>query len=122
MNQLLTVNDVAKLLNVSVRTVYEHAERLGGFYPLGIRRLRFQQERIYEHLEGQAKGVLALQLPVHGEGIYGERVRDQKVGRKRQVGSSGFGKVCAAGAAEDRHGLLRGIKTVPGPRRAEVRP
>ncbi len=34
MNQLLTVNDVAKILSVSVRTVYGHAERLDDFYPL----------------------------------------------------------------------------------------
>lgn len=58
MTQLLTPSDVAELLQISVRTVYDHSDRLGGFYPLGIRRLRFRPEGIYEHLEGQEKGVL----------------------------------------------------------------
>ena len=36
MTQLLTPSDVAELLQISVRTVYDHARRLGGFYP-GVR-------------------------------------------------------------------------------------
>jgi integrase len=34
---LLTPNEVASLLKVSAKTVYEHQHRLGGFYPAGIR-------------------------------------------------------------------------------------
>ena len=64
MTPLLTPTDVASLLQISVRTVYEHAGRLGGFYPLGIRRLRFRPEGINEYLERQKEGVLAVRVPV----------------------------------------------------------
>lgn len=49
MSPLLTPEEVASLLRISLRTVYENARRLGGFYPAGIRVLRFRKERIHSH-------------------------------------------------------------------------
>jgi Helix-turn-helix domain len=46
-NPLLTVSDVAKFLQISERTVYDRARELGGFFPVGIRVLRFKPEIIY---------------------------------------------------------------------------
>ena len=43
---LLTPKQVAALLQISTRTVYENARKLGGFYPAGIRVLRFRREDI----------------------------------------------------------------------------
>ncbi len=51
-DHLLTVADVARLLNLSSKTVYKHKRRLGGFYPAGIRVLRFSPETIQELLAG----------------------------------------------------------------------
>ena len=47
MDRLLSVKDVAELLNMSPRMVYEHKRELGGFYPAGIRILRFHPEANY---------------------------------------------------------------------------
>ena len=55
MDRLLSVKDVAELLNMSSRTVYDHMRELGGFYPAGIRLLRFHPEVIYGVMEGQDK-------------------------------------------------------------------
>lgn len=51
--QLLTVNDVANHLQISPRTVYDNAQKLGGFYPHGLRVLRFKPEVIYGNMERQ---------------------------------------------------------------------
>ena len=52
MTSLLTPPEVAQLLQISIRTVYAQARRLGGFYPAGIRALRFRREAIYAFMEG----------------------------------------------------------------------
>jgi hypothetical protein len=44
--KLLTPQDVADQLQLSVRTIMRHAKELGGFYPCGIRALRFRAEDI----------------------------------------------------------------------------
>lgn len=44
---LLTISQVAKLLNISKVDVYENKERLGGFYPAGYRVL-FRSDVIEE--------------------------------------------------------------------------
>ncbi|MCP4624842.1 MAG: helix-turn-helix domain-containing protein [bacterium] len=46
MELLLTPKQVAELLSLSVRTVYDHSIRLGGFYPAGIKALRFRRDVI----------------------------------------------------------------------------
>jgi hypothetical protein len=51
-DHLLTPKQVAELLQISIRTVYDNADRLGGFYPAGIRVLRFKPEIIHNIMEG----------------------------------------------------------------------
>ena len=76
---LLTPEQVAKLLNLSPKTVYKHKRRLGGFYPAGIGVLRFSPGVIYGVLAGQGQGVevslriagaelLRAVVPLQGEG------------------------------------------------------
>ena len=52
-SSLLTVKDVAGLLQIKERTVYDNRKALGGFYPAGIKVLRFRAEVIYGIMEGQ---------------------------------------------------------------------
>src|SRR5450759_2483611 len=66
MNSLLPPNEVARLLHLSVRTVYAQSHRLGGFYPAGIRALRFRREDIYAIMEGPQKR--QLEVPVSTSG------------------------------------------------------
>ena len=116
---LLTVKQVAELLQISTRTVYGHADSLGGFYPLGIRRLRFNAKDIHERLERQAKGVLAVRLPVPGKKVHWEQVQNQEGCGKCTGKRAGKGGVTGKGnqfridPASDRHGLLRSVKTLP---------
>lgn len=46
MDPLLWPKEVASLLNISVRTVYKNFRKLGGFYPAGMRVLRFRPDVI----------------------------------------------------------------------------
>lgn len=107
--ELLTPQDVADLLQISVKTVYAHAKKLGGFYPLGIQVLRFRAEEIYERLEGT--GRISLSLPVQRDQIQRERIQNaerSKSGRGRAKKGSGI----AAKEDGDRHGLFRYCQTV----------
>ncbi len=54
MEPLLTPKQVAELLSISVRTVYDHSIRLGGFYPAGIKALRFRRDVIEAIMEGHS--------------------------------------------------------------------
>ena len=67
MNSLLTPNEVARLLHLSVRTVYAQSHRLGGFYPAGIRVLRFRREDIYAIMEGPQDRQLEIPVPHLGQ-------------------------------------------------------
>ena len=49
---LLTVSQVAKLLNINKTVVYENKEHLGGFYPAGYRVL-FRSDVIEEILRSK---------------------------------------------------------------------
>ena len=53
MEPLLTSKKVAELLNLSVRTIYGHRNRLDGFYPAGINDLRFRRDMIEAIVEGR---------------------------------------------------------------------
>jgi len=53
MEPLLTPKQIAELLNLSVRTVYDRV-RLGGFYPAGIKTLRFRRDVIEAIMEGHS--------------------------------------------------------------------
>jgi len=54
MEPLLTPKQVAEMLNLSVRTVYDHSIRLGGFYSAGIKALRFRRDVIEAIMEGHS--------------------------------------------------------------------
>lgn len=77
MESLLTPDDVAKLLQVSLRTVYANGKRLGGFYPAGIKVLRFREEVIREFMEGQGERNVEIHLPGQREGLRRGRTPDQ---------------------------------------------
>jgi hypothetical protein len=66
---LLTPEDVARLLQISVRTVYAQSHRLGGFYPVGIRALRFRREVINAIMEGSQEREISLSVPVPGASL-----------------------------------------------------
>ena len=66
MTPLLTTPEVARLLHLSVRTVYASSHRLGGFYPAGIRALRFQREIIYAIMAGPQDRKIPLPVPGPG--------------------------------------------------------
>lgn len=75
--ELLTPQEVALLLKISVKTVYAHATGLGGFYPGGIRVLRFRREAINELVEGQAARGLALSVRGKQEVVCRRGIQDQ---------------------------------------------
>jgi hypothetical protein len=50
--KLLTPSEVADILSVSVRTVMRHSRALGGFYPAGIRALRFLESDVLSSCRG----------------------------------------------------------------------
>ena len=54
---LLTPKQVAALLQISTRTVYDNARKLGGFYPAGIRVLRFRREDINAIMQNPPGGL-----------------------------------------------------------------
>ena len=104
MDRLLSVKDVAELLNMSSRTVYDHMRELGGFYPAGIRLLRFHTEVIYGVMEGQDKEGLAVQFSASGGNICRRRPEDAT----GSVGSPRRAEKRAKGKTQDdpnRHGL-----------------
>lgn len=68
MDPLLWPKEVASLLNISVRTVYKNFRKLGGFYPAGMRVLRFRPDVIYGIMEG--KGRMEVQTPIQEEEIH----------------------------------------------------
>jgi len=100
--KLLTPRDVSKLLNIAIRTVYDHRTRLGGFYPAGIRVLRFREDKIDELMEGQGQGGLAMGVSIPGAQAHRGRVQNQN-------GSQGRTGVEAKGSQDrldsGRHGL-----------------
>jgi hypothetical protein len=117
---LLTVSDVAALLNISERTVYEKKHALGGFYPARIQVLRFRPEDIYGIMEGQDPKGLALRLSMSGAEVCGRRISNKKGSgnRKRRPPEGDQGD----SAGRNRHGLFGPVKQVPGPCGEEVRP
>ena len=72
MEPLLTPKQVAEILNLSVRTVYDHRIRLGGFYPAGIKALRFRRDVIEAIMEGHS---IAIKRP---DGAILSKVRSKK--------------------------------------------
>lgn len=84
--KLLTVKDVAEMLQINERTVYDRAKDLGGFFPAGIKTLRFDEADLHDILERSKKGALALQVPVSGSALLRKGVRNAQ-----GIGFSGSG-------------------------------
>lgn len=53
--RLLTPGQVAKLLRISVKTVYARSKVPSWFWPFGLRALRFDRNHIDGHLERQGR-------------------------------------------------------------------
>src|SRR3972149_5187416 len=83
MNSLLTPKEVANLPSISLRTVYDNALELGGFYPGGIKVLRFNPEVIHGFMEGQDVQELGIRVQLPGEKVRGAGVQYQEGSRGR---------------------------------------
>ena len=103
LNSLLTPKEVANLLKVSPRTVYDRAVALGGFYPAGIRVLRFRPEVINGYMEGQTDEGMGLQIRVSEKSPRREGVQDQERGRGRPRKAPGGSKRAICGGDQNRH-------------------
>jgi hypothetical protein len=77
MTSLLTVSDVAKLLQVSTRTVYKCQKTLGGFKPAGIGCVRFHPEVIDAIFLGPRAETLEIPIQEQRDRIYRKRLQDQ---------------------------------------------
>jgi hypothetical protein len=80
---LYTPDQVAALLQISVRTVYAEKHRFGGFYPAGLKVLRFPPEVINGIISGQGQGV-ALRFYGGREEIHQSMVPDKSRGNERK--------------------------------------
>src|SRR3989339_1903341 len=77
---LMTPQEVASLLKVSIKTVYRFKETWGGIY-LSPRLLRFRGDVINGMLSG-GEG-LAIRVPATGPEIYPERIQNEGGGCSR---------------------------------------
>jgi hypothetical protein len=109
MSALLTPEEVAEYLKKSLRTVYANREKLGGFYPLGLKVLRVDPEVIYGSVLRPGEGIVAVRVPVLGRKVHGKR-QDQggSPNRKRGAPKKGQGEGQDPGADANRHGLFDG--------------
>jgi hypothetical protein len=81
-----TSEEVESLWQPFLRTISANVRRLGGFYPAGIRALRFRREDIYAIMEGPQERTLELPVSTPGPALRQIRVPGQ------ENGSSGNGK------------------------------
>ena len=103
--ELLTVSQVAKLLKWSVKSVYNHADVLGGFYPFGVKTLRFDKETLIDSLQRQAQRKVSLRLSAAGQTVHQRAVQAAPQGRAGRAGKKGANQKTGQTPAEDRHGL-----------------
>jgi hypothetical protein len=88
MQPLLKPEEVAELLQLSLATIYAKAHNLGGFFPAGIKALRFRRETIYAIMENQKRvpvPVSARQEEVQQDGVPYHKSR-RKVGSQETGG------------------------------------
>lgn len=103
--ELMTPKEVARCLKISVRTVYDNQNRLGGIYPAGIKVLRFRKDLIYGLMEGQKAPGLEVQLSVSGKNLRGWRSSYKSGSQKSKGRSKGRGQKKYAQTNPARHGL-----------------
>lgn len=99
---LLTPQEVADILKTSVRTIYDHARKLGGFYPYGIKLLRFRAGDIYDGLERQNIQILGVSVSTSGPEVRGKGLRHAE-------GRRGWGIQTAGGRNKAGQGDLSGV-------------
>ena len=124
MEALLTPEEVAGLLKISTRTVYENGKRLGGFYPAGIKVLRFREGVIREFMEGQGKRNVEIQIPDQWKGLRGGRTQDEEGSQGCQGGKKEAtpGRAVLSGDKDpNRHGLFGSRKSLPGRKSEKAR-
>jgi len=106
MPPLLTPEDVANLLNMSVKTVYAHARRLGGFFPAGIKVLRFSPGVINGIMEGQNEGQgMAIRVPIPGDQVQLKVVSNPRGSSGRAGRSKKIVEINGWKTDPSRHGL-----------------
>ena len=116
MEALLTVADVAVLLKIHPKTVYEHAAEWGGFYPAPLRVLRFRPEVIRGIMEGGQK--VEVRFPAQREILRGRRIQDQKGGPSVQGVSATISSQFHVDPR--KYGIVPGYKPIPARKRREV--
>jgi hypothetical protein len=103
--ELMTAEDVARCLKISLRTVYENKNRLGGFYPAGLKVLRFRKDIIDGFMAGQETQGLAVRLPVPREDLCRRWTSYQSGGQKGQRDPKSGGHKKFSQTNPERHGL-----------------
>ena len=115
---LLTVKDVARLLQIDPGTVYKRQKELGGFKPAGLGSLRFTWEVINGILLGPGAETLAVSIQAQRDQIHRKRLQD-KAGLRRGGGGAQKGiKDRSANDPRDPYGLLSLCSPIPAVRAA----
>ena len=105
---LLTPQEVADHYKCSIKSVYERKKDLKGFYPPGIKLLRFLPEVIYGYLQGQNYQDMAVQIRARKKELCREGVHYPARSRSRKGEASGRNKDSSADTnpdESDRHGI-----------------
>jgi hypothetical protein len=89
---LLTPQEVADLLKISLRTVFRYREALNGFYPFGTRALRFRAAAIYDAMEGMGQRKAAQVQPERREILNRKKIKTTINTDPNRHGLFGVGK------------------------------
>jgi hypothetical protein len=76
---LLTPEKVAEILQISVEAVYKHKHALCGFYPAGIKVLRFRED-VIDGIIQNVNGRVAVRVPEEREALQRQRIQYQSRG------------------------------------------
>ena len=114
MRPLLKPEQVAELLQVSLATIYANADSLGGFYPAGIKALRFRRDTIYAIMEGPKDGKVPHPVSTSGEEVQQNRLRHPKGRRKVEEGQADRTGAGSPDPAIDADAIRFGLCS-PGP-------
>lgn len=101
MTPLLTPQNVADLLQIPIGTVYKRKNTLGGFYPAGLKVLRFNPGVIYAIMEGRQN--VALSVSVSRETPQQTGIRNQ--GRGKGGNGDSQARIKKSSPADNRHGF-----------------
>ena len=105
--ELWTADQVAKTLQMSKQTVYNHAKELGGFYPFGIKQMRFHAKKIQECLERSEDRPMAVQDKLQEKKVLRKRLPDRKTSGPGSGGKKESSDVGVQKNINSRNNLLR---------------